>query len=276
MLLFLAQGMARRYSQRKDEQIAIDNKIKLEKRLTEIRENAAARRAAVAEASAKRKEKALLLKRVMPLVNGDADMAASLMDRYDAEQLLYYTGQAANMAHTGASFIKEGDINPILKTPDPETMENNYRIMLNQGNPEQKTQALNWFETQKDLESLGDSSGMNLKEIKDVQAIMATQLSNAIATNNGIPQQVKTISANGMTTASGKEYVEFMSNQGLKVLNDSLDAAKVFDPKLRRRLLAGYQYFGELNITETGGTKYTTPVPTGTNLPPNVGVIEIK
>ena len=31
MLLFLAQGMARRYSQRKDEQIAIDNKIKLEK-----------------------------------------------------------------------------------------------------------------------------------------------------------------------------------------------------------------------------------------------------
>jgi hypothetical protein len=116
MLLSLLGGMAKRGMQLNDERRAIEQQIELTKKLEDIKDEYAQRRAARASASKARSNAKKYMGMLMPLVGGDEELARKIYSQYqEGTGDIVANGMA--LQAMGIPFIKDGTVNSIINLP---------------------------------------------------------------------------------------------------------------------------------------------------------------
>lgn len=223
MLLSLLGGMAKRGMQLNDERRAIEQQIELTKKLEDIKDEYAQRRAARASAAKERANAKKYMGMLMPLVGGDEELARKIFSQYqEGTGDIVANGMA--LQAMGIPFIKDGTLNPIINLPDVDAQSAVYQNLAINGTPEQQEGAKNWLGQLEAIQSLGEKNNIT------------PSLSNAIDTSL---KNVISAAANANPSIDGNKVKVRLTPDGLVTSDDpnfSRWLVEVVKPQMEVRL----------------------------------------
>lgn len=224
MLLSLLGGMARRGMQLNDERRAIDQQVELTRKLEEIKDEYAQRRAARASAAKAKANAKKYMSMLMPLVGGDEELAKKIFNQYQ-EGTGDLIASGISLQAMGVPFIKDGTLNPIVNLPDVKAQSAVYQNLAINGTPEQQEGAKQWLLQRKQIEDIGKVDNLDVS------------LSNRIDTSL---KNVITAAANSNPSIDGKKVIIKMTPDGLVTSDDpnfSRWLVQIVKPMMEDRLM---------------------------------------
>ena len=223
MLLSLLGGMAKRGMQLNDERRAIEQQIELTKKLEDIKDEYAQRRAARASAAKERANAKKYMGMLMPLVGGDEELARKIFSQY-GEGTGDLVSNGLSLQSMGIPFVKDGTLNPIINLPDVDAQSAVYQNLAINGTPEQQEGAKNWLGQLEAIRSLGEKNNIT------------PSLSNAIDTSL---KNVISAAANASPSIDGNKVKVRLTPDGLVTSDDpnfSRWLVEVVKPQMEVRL----------------------------------------
>ena len=256
MLLSLLGGMAKRGMQLNDERRAIDQQVELTRKLEDIKDEYAQRRASRAAASKAKANAKKYMGMLMPLVGGDEELARKIYNQYqDSTGDLIANG--ISLQAMGVPFIKDGTVNPIVNLPDVDTQKAYQQNLALNGTPEQKEQANLYLTQLAQVQNIGSSTGFDvtlsnklhtsIKKSIDAEARASTELAEAGVIFN----------QEGMLVDSGNSgiYASWLQRTAPSIIIDQLTAFNV-DPSVHHLYLRPY-----IGVNNNDDNVTVTPLP---------------
>ena len=224
MLLSLLGGMAKRGMQLNDERRAIDQQVELTRKLEDIKDEYAQRRAARASAAKAKANAKKYMGMLMPLVGGDEELARKIFNQYQ-EGTGDIVASGISLQAMGIPFIKDGTLNPIVNLPDVKAQSAVYQNLAINGNPEQQEGAKKWLLQKQQLENIGKIDNLDVS------------LSNRIDTSL---KNVITAAASANPSIDGKKVSIQLTPDGLVTSDDpnfSRWLVEIVKPMMENRLM---------------------------------------
>lgn len=192
MIFNVLGGMASRAMQKRDEQDALANRLKLESEIMAIKEGYQQRALAREQASRDRKEKRDLIKKLALVKGMTPDLAETLATRYGYEALSAYAEQAPTYTSMGFNFLNEEgtDINrdtiSMMSAPSLSDIESVHQSIVasNFTTPKQKALSQEKLISIKNIRNLGEEQGITPQEIGTIHARLNERFKSLAKTSN--------------------------------------------------------------------------------------------
>tara|TARA_R100000388_G_scaffold23353_2_gene17719 strand:- start:3710 stop:4549 length:840 start_codon:yes stop_codon:yes gene_type:complete len=277
MIFNVLGGMASRAMQKRDEQDALANRLKLESEIMAIKEGYQQRALAREQASRDRKAKRDLIKKLALVQGMTPDLAETLVTRYGSETLSAYAEQAPAYARMGFNFLNEEgtDINrdTIGMMSEPSLADKKSVMQSiatsNMATDRQKAQAqekLIYFEN---IENLGKEQGITPQEIGTIHARLNERFKTLAKSSNLELGTDMEIDANGdVTFTNTPKAQQLLMNTIRPALLDLYGqfSMKFQVPSLKNGMIKQFGFsilqpnmvdpsgFGQMTVTNTNQT----------------------
>ena len=239
MLLSLLGGMAKRGMQLNDERRAIEQQIELTKKLEDIKDEYAQRRAARASAAKERANAKKYMGMLMPLVGGDEELARKIFSQYqEGTGDIVANGMA--LQAMGIPFIKDGTVNPIINLPDVNAQKAFQQSLALNGNDQQKEEANLYLSQLAQVESIGASTGFDVGFSNKLHTSIKKGIDAEARASTELADQGVNFNADGtMTEENSGTYAAWLQRNAPSIIIDRLTAFNV-DPTVHHLYLRPY------------------------------------
>ena len=239
MLLSLLGGMAKRGMQLNDERRAIDQQVELTRKLEDIKDEYAQRRAARASAAKAKANAKKYMGMLMPLVGGDEELAKKIYTQYqDGTADIIASGLA--LQAMGVPFIKDGTVNPIVNLPDVDTQKAYQQNLALNGTPEQKEQANLYLTQLAQVQNIGSSTGFDVTLSNKLHTSIKSGIMNAAKASTELADQGVNFNPDGtMSEENSGTYAAWLQRNAPSIIIDQLTAFNV-NPNVHHLYLRPY------------------------------------
>ena len=224
MLLSLLGGMAKRGMQLNDERRAIDQQVELTRKLEDIKDEYAQRRAARAAASKAKANAKKYMGMLMPLVGGDEELAKKIYTQYQDGTADIITSGLALQA-MGVPFIKDGTVNPVVNLPDVDTQEAMHQNLAINGNPSQKETSNAFLNQLADIKRIGDNTNQFDPTLaKKIHGLIKGDIETAASLSQELTSQEAVSLEGGMLKIQNAEvYSKWLQQNGPAIVQRNLE-----------------------------------------------------
>ena len=224
MLLSLLGGMAKRGMQLNDERRAIDQQVELTRKLEDIKDEYAQRRAARAAASQAKANAKKYMGMLMPLVGGDEELAKKIYTQYQDGTADIITSGLALQA-MGVPFIKDGTVNPVVNLPDVDTQEAMHQNLAINGNPSQKETSNAFLNQLAEIKRIGDNTNQFSPELaKKIHGLIKGDIDTAASLSQELTSQEAVSLEGGLLKIQNAEvYSQWLQQNGPAIVQRNLE-----------------------------------------------------
>jgi len=262
MILDFLGGMARQGTKIIDKEREVKNQIDLTKKITGIQTKARERSAANARAVKRRELTEKAMNRLLVVTDGDVELAKQLHDRY-GENYGEFVTKATEYKSSGINVFSTDDqgnrsVNPIMDAPSMERQkEMNMTVLSSKSSSdEQKIVARNSLEKIKELENIGENTGIKPEKFAIIGQSIEKELTT-LAKNAGVKYKleiVPTLAGEMFKTKVGDQYDKFMNELGKPLVIERLADYNLTPIQLESM----YRVFGITDINTPTNTPTNT------------------
>ena len=240
MLLSLLGGMAKRGMQLNDERRAIDQQVELTRKLEDIKDEYAQRRAARASAAKAKANAKKYMGMLMPLVGGDEELAKKIYTQYqDGTADIIASGLA--LQAMGVPFIKDGTVNPVVNLPDVDTQEAMHQNLAINGNPSQKETSSAFLNQLAEIKRIGSNTNQFDPTLaKKIHGLIKGDIETAASLSQELTSQEAVSLEGGMLKIQNAEvYSKWLQQNGPAIVQRNLELFNI-PPSFYELYLAPY------------------------------------
>ncbi len=224
MLLSLLGGMAKRGMQLNDERRAIDQQVELTRKLEDIKDEYAQRRAARASAAKAKANAKKYMGMLMPLVGGDEELAKKIYTQYqDGTADIIASGLA--LQAMGVPFIKDGTVNPVVNLPDVDTQEAMHQNLAINGNPSQKETSSAFLNQLAEIKRIGSNTNQFDPTLaKKIHGLIKGDIETAASLSQELTSNKAVSLEGGMLKIDNAEiYSQWLQQNGPAIVQRNLE-----------------------------------------------------